>query len=254
MYPNLSCPSTSPLQSLSSIDSYSSREHHSTQDRGLRQGKVVSDNYMPFGLRMLSMSPREILEKKAKMKMKGQTGMELEEVEDFDKVDVEKEIQVKLPWNDSQTKGREEKCTQSEEAVASLLLTIKDMEDKKEQALRLIWLEEEQEKLMKVQLEEARKDLTDLRMLAASNKEVQARTESLLQARMVTLQTELAHSKARHNKPTVPGVTGQATSCTTLAPSPPVPWQVRWTCFAWGSRGASGSWAGWWRGSRRRGV
>ena len=135
MYPNLSCPSTSPLQSLSSIGSSSSREHHSTQDRGLRQDKVVTDKYMPFSLRMLSWSPREILEKKAEVKREGQTEMELE---DFDKVDVEKEIQVKLPWNDSQTKGREEKCTQSEEAVASLLLTIKDMEDKKEQALRLI--------------------------------------------------------------------------------------------------------------------
>ena len=69
---------------------------------------------------------------------------------------------------------------------------------------------------MKVQLEEARMDLTDLRILAASNKEVQARTESLLQARLVTLQTELAQSKARHNEPPVPGVTDQATSCTTF--------------------------------------
>ena len=49
---------------------------------------------------------------------------------------------------------------------------------------------------MKVQLEESRMDLTDLRILAASNKEVQVRTESPLQARLVTLQTELAHIKA----------------------------------------------------------
>ena len=82
--------------------------------------------------------------------------------------------------------------------------------------MRLIWLEEEQEKMMKVQLEEAIQSLTDLRMLVASNKEVQARTESLLQARLVTLQTGLAQSKARHNKPPVPGVTDQATSCTTF--------------------------------------
>ena len=95
MYPNQPCPSTS-LQSLSSIGSSSGREHHSTQDRGLRQDKVVTDKYMLFGLRMLSRSPREILEKKAEMKREGQNGMELEEVEDFDKVDVEKEIQVKL--------------------------------------------------------------------------------------------------------------------------------------------------------------
>ena len=90
MYPNLSCPSTSPLQSLSSIGSSSSREHHSTQDRGLRQVKVVTDKYMPFGLRMLSRSPREILEKKAEMKREGQTGAE--EVDDIDKLDVEKDI------------------------------------------------------------------------------------------------------------------------------------------------------------------
>ena len=107
MYPDLSSASTSSLQSLSSTGSYYSREHHSTQDRGLRQDKVVTDKYMPFSLRMLSRSPREILEKKAEVKREGQTEMELE---DFDKVDVEKEIQVKLPWNDSQTKGREEKC------------------------------------------------------------------------------------------------------------------------------------------------
>ena len=186
--------------------------------------------------------------------MEGQTGAE--EVEDIDKVDVEKEIQVKLFYlgRIHRLKEGRRSFSQGDEEVASLLMRINDMEDKKEHALRLIWLEEEQEKMMKVQLEEARQSLTDLRMLVASKMEVLARTESLLQARMVTLQTELAHSKARHNKPTVPGVTGQATSCTTLAPSPPVPWQVRWNCSAWGSRGASGSWAGWWRGSRRRGV
>ena len=70
------------------------REQHSTQYRGLWEDKVVTNKDMPFGLRMLSRSPREILEKKAEMKREGQTGVV--EVEGFDKVDVEKEIQVKL--------------------------------------------------------------------------------------------------------------------------------------------------------------
>ena len=143
----------------------------------------------------------------------------MEEVEDIDKVDVEKEIQVKLLYLGIIHRLKEVRInvSQGDEEVATLLLRMKDMDDKKEQALRLIWREDEQEKLMKVQLEEARQDLTDQMMLVASNKEVQARTESLLQARLITLQTELAASKARHNKPPVPGVTVQATSCTTFS-------------------------------------
>ena len=48
--------------------------------------------------------------------------------------------------------------------------------------MRLIWLDEEEEKLRNVQLVKGRRSLTDLRMLVSSNKnkEVQARTESFL--------------------------------------------------------------------------
>ena len=54
---------------------------------------MVIDKNRP-SLEMLSRSLREILEKKAKIERKIQTGEE--EVEDIDMLDVEKEIQVKL--------------------------------------------------------------------------------------------------------------------------------------------------------------
>ena len=131
MYPDQSCPSTSSLQSLSSIGSYSSREHHSTQYRWLRQNKVVTDKDMPFSLRMVSRSPREILEKK----MEGQTGAE--EVEDIDKVDVEKEIQVKLFYlgRIHRLKEGRRSFSQGDEEVASLLMRIKDMEEERKNML-----------------------------------------------------------------------------------------------------------------------
>ena len=58
---------------------------------------MVTQQDMPFSLRMHNRSPREILEKKAEMKREDKAGVEdVEEKEDVDKMVVEGEIRVKL--------------------------------------------------------------------------------------------------------------------------------------------------------------
>ena len=57
---------------------------------------MVTQQDMPFSLRMHNRSPREILEKKAEMKREDKAGVEDVEEEDVDKMVVEGEIRVKL--------------------------------------------------------------------------------------------------------------------------------------------------------------
>ena len=98
---HLSSPSvsSSTTQSSSSSNSYSSggcgTDYDCTPYRGLRPAKVVTQQDMPFSLRMHNRSPREILEKKAEMKREDKAGVEdVEEDDDVDKMVVEGEIQV----------------------------------------------------------------------------------------------------------------------------------------------------------------
>ena len=57
---------------------------------------MVTQQDMPFSLRLHNRSPREILEKKAEMKREDKAGVEDVEEEDVDKMVVEGEIRVKL--------------------------------------------------------------------------------------------------------------------------------------------------------------
>ena len=93
-------------------------------------------------------------------------------------------------------------------------MRIRNLEQKKEQAWRLIKQGEEQEAMMNLRLEEAQDDLVHLKLVMADNEKVQGKAESLLQAKLASLQTQLSLCRAMHSNDPVVRVTAQATSCT----------------------------------------
>eukprot|EP00092_Neocalanus_flemingeri_P024077 GFUD01026118.1.p1 GENE.GFUD01026118.1~~GFUD01026118.1.p1 ORF type:complete len:355 (+),score=173.77 GFUD01026118.1:245-1309(+) len=220
--------SSSSPQSQSSSNSgsycYSSGgwEADSTPYRGLRPARVVTQQNTPFGLRLLTRSPREILEKKAEMERETKSGVEDLVEEDGIEMEVEGEIRLKLFYLGMIHRMREgESLCQSGE-VNTLVLRMKDMEVKMEQARRLIRVEEEQQEKLEWEVVEARQKLASLKMDLTCSKETQARTVSYCQARLVSCQAQLADAQARHQSQAgrhtaglpVSGMTGQATSCT----------------------------------------
>ena len=81
--------------------------------------------------------------------------------------------------------------------VSTLVLRIKDMKDKMEQAKILIKSGEEQQEMMTWQLVEARQELADQKMAMSDSKEVQDRTVKNCQAMLVSYQTQLSSSQVR---------------------------------------------------------
>jgi len=171
---------------------------------------VITNQDMPFSLRMLSRSPREILEKKAEMVEVGKA--------DTAKVDeqaVENEIRVKLFYLEMIRRLKEGSGVRKAEEVSTLVLGIKDMKDKIEQAKTLIKSGEEQQEMMMWQVVEARRELANQKMAMADSMEVQNRTVKNCQAMLMTYQTQMASAQARLSTPEVGvDIAGQATSCT----------------------------------------
>jgi len=203
---------TSP-QSPSTTGSNSSTEMVTdfTPYRGLRPAKVVTNQDMPFSLRMLSRSPREILEKKAEMVKVGKA-----DTANVDEQAVENEIRVKLFYLEMIRRLKEGSGVRKAEEVSTLVLGIKDMKDKIEQAKTLIKSGEEQQEMMMWQVVEARQELANQKMAMSDSMEVQARTVKNCQAMLMTYQTQLASAQARLATPEVGvDIAGQAaSSCT----------------------------------------
>ena len=81
--------------------------------------------------------------------------------------------------------------------VSTLVLRIKDMKDKMEQAKILIKSGEEQQEMMTWQLVEARQELANQKMAMSDSKEVQDRTVKNCQAMLVSYQTQLVSAQVR---------------------------------------------------------
>lgn len=219
MYQRLSSHSTSSStpRSSTSSNSYSSigLEPDSTPYRGLRPARVVTNQDVPIGLKMHTRSPREILEKKAEMERDGKASVKkVDENDNGDEAVVEGEIRMKLFYLNMIHQLREGGSLGQPDEVTTLVLRIKDTEKKVEEAKRLIKLGEEQEKDLEWLVTMAKHKQASLEMVLISSKEIQARTVLNWQARLISCQTQLVDAQARLQSPPVPGVTGQATSCT----------------------------------------
>ena len=127
---------------------------------------------------------------------------------------MENEIRVKLFYLEMIRKLKEGSDVRNADEVSTLVLGIKDMKDKIEQAKILMKSGEEQQEMMLWQVVEARQELANQKIAMSDSKEVQARTVMNCQAVLVTYQTQLAFAQARLYKPEVGRIAGQATSCT----------------------------------------
>ena len=110
---------------------------------------------------------------------------------------VENEIRVKLFYLEMIHKLREGSGVRKADEVSTLVLMIKDMKDKMEQAKILIKSGEEQQEMMTWQLVEARQELANQKMAMSDSKEVQDRTVKNCQAMLVSYQTQLACAQVR---------------------------------------------------------
>ena len=157
-------------------------------------------------------SPKEILEKKAEMVKVGKA-----DTANVDEQAVENEIRVKLFHLDMIRRLKEGSRVRKAEGVCALVLGIKDMKDKIEQAKILIKSGEEQQEMMMWQVVEARQELANQKMAMSDSMEVQARTVKNCQAMLMTYQTQLASASAQARLATPEvgvDIAGQATSCT----------------------------------------
>ena len=86
-----------------------------------------------------------------------------------------------------------------------------------EQARRLIMAGEEQQEMLEWQGVEARQKLASLKMVLTTSKEIQARTESNWQTRLVSCHSQLSSAQATLQPQAsshTAGVTGQVSTCT----------------------------------------
>ena len=86
-----------------------------------------------------------------------------------------------------------------------------------EQARRLIRAGKEQQEMLEWQVVEARQKLASLKMVLTTSKEIQARTESNWQTRLVSCHSQLSSAQATLQPQAsshTAGVTGQVSTCT----------------------------------------
>jgi len=178
----------SPLNSNTSSGSISSEETDPTYYRGRKPVMVGTNHNTPFPLKVLSRSPNDILEKKAEMK-KIFTNI----AEDADEVQklIEKEVDEKLNYLEKIQRLKEGRGPYHQKDEYVMLTKLQDLEQKKEMAWRMIKKGEEDIAELTLQQLVAQQNLLSLKMSRTSNKQLHANTESLLQAKLVNLQSQV---------------------------------------------------------------
>jgi len=188
MYSNMKGSLDSPLNSTSSSGSISTEETRPTVYRGRNPAMKGTNQDTPFPLKVLSRSPNEILEKKAEMK---KIYMNIDDDVDEAHKLIEKEVADKLYCLEKIQKLKEGSGPYHQQDEYVMLSKLQDLEQKKEIAWRMIKKGEEEIADLKLQQLVAQQNLLTLKMSRTSNKQLQAHTETLLQAKLVSLQSQL---------------------------------------------------------------
>jgi len=190
MYSNMkrSLNSPLPLNSNSSSGSISVEETHPPVYRGCKPPLEGTYQETPFPLRVLSRSPTDILDKKAEMK---KIFMNIDD--DADEVHklIEKEVADKLYYLEKIQRLKEGSGRYHQEDEYVMMSKLQDLEQKKEIGWRMIKKGEEEIDDLNLQLLVAQQNHLTLKMSRTSNKQLQVHTETLLQAKLISVQNQL---------------------------------------------------------------
>ena len=189
----------SPVTSNPSSGSLSSEETDPNFYRAPKHAPVMegTNQDTPFPLRVLSRSPNDILEKKAEMNK-----MYMKNVEDANEMhnSIEKEVDEKLYYLEKIQRLKEGRGPYYQKDEYVLLTKLQDLEQKKETAWRIIKKGEEELAELKLQQLVAQQNLISLKMSRTSNKQLHVHTENQLQAKLVSLQSQLYQKKNKQSQ------------------------------------------------------
>jgi len=163
--------------------------------RGLRPVRVVSQNNLPFHLRLQTRSPKEILEKKAKMDRGTKTRFEVTSAAKANIV--ENEIKMKLFYLDIISKLRDGESLCNAEEVAPLVLRLEETKKKILTAKMMLKNSVEEQKVLQWQVVEAEQKLANVERDLHSSREMYSMLENFYTSSLLPYKNQMKSSKTK---------------------------------------------------------
>jgi len=158
--------------------------------RGLRPVRVVSQKNLPFQLRLQTRSPKEILEKKAKLSRGAKTSAAKANI-------IENEIKVKLFYLDIISKLRDGESLCNAEEVAPLVLRLDETKKKIHTANTMLKTSVEEQKVLQWQVVEAEQKLANVERDLHSSREMYSMLENFYTSSLLPYKNQMKSSKTK---------------------------------------------------------